>query len=254
MPVRQPDTIRFDPNRGVVVEQSYEAAGLTTLNQIAIAYQAAGWQYNFTPSGTVSRIVSSASGPAAGQPETTTDTWQILANEIQKDVKEHPTFLAMEESYPGTIGYVVRDVDLYNSGQSPGSPAPDAGATADASKLFHLLKRGATHYALSQYVLKHTTNVSNRYGVNISDVNIEKLYTTTQLLAEVTSGALWTFPMPPRLVYKLQAIPSATARTNYLWSWRKLASTETTTANNRVEISTEYWLEQWSTILYTAVT
>jgi hypothetical protein len=51
--------------------------------------------------------------------------------------------------------------------------------------------------------------------------------------------------MPGRMVYKLQNLVAPTAKTDYIWGWRKLPSTETTTSGNRVEITTEYWLEQW---------
>ena len=182
------------------------------------------------------------------------DDWQVTANEIQVDIKQHPEVLAMEAAYPGTIGYIVRDVELYNQGEAPGDPAPNAGAMPTSGRLFAHLIRGVTHMAKSQYVLKHTTSVGNGYAANISDVNIERNYTTAQLLAEVTNPALWVFPMPGRLQFKLQAIAAPSSVTGYQWGWRKLASSETTSASNHVSISTEYWLEQWSNWLYPPVT
>ena len=60
--------------------------------------------------------------------------------------------------------------------------------------------------------------------------------------------------MPARLVYKIQNLPSPVTVSGYLWGWRKLPSTETSAAGNRVEITTEYILDQWSTVLYQAAT
>ena len=252
-PIAKSPVVQFDPQRGYVTRQEYESGGDNLLSTAqSLAAQRIG--YEFTRSAAVSRIVASISGGQPGQNDVELDTWQILANEIEKDVKQHPTFLAMEESYAGTIGYVVRDVELYNEGKAPGSPAPNAGATANAAKLFHLLVRGSVHYADTQYVLRHTTNVGGGYSANIADTNVNKIYTTTQLITECSSASSWLYPLPGRLVYKLNQIPDATDRTNYLWGWRKLASTETTAANGRIEINTDYSLDQWSTVLYTEVT
>jgi len=252
-PVQKAPVEEFDPQRGFAVRQEYESAGDGLVNTAA-TLAAQRMSYSFTRSNAVSRIIARTSGGVAGTSDYEIDDWQVLANEIERDVKTHPTFLAMEEAYAGTIGYVVRDVDLYNQGEAAGSPAPDAGAAADAAKLFHLLVRGTTHYADTQYVIRHTTNVARDYSQNISDLNVNRIYTTAQLIAECANASSWLYPMPARLVYKITQLPAPASRLKYLWGWRKLASTETTTANGRIEITTEYWLEQWSTVLYDAAT
>ena len=245
--------VSFDPIRGQIISQRFVSAG-DGLGATASALAAARIQYNWTKSKTRSVLVSSASGSQVGFPDLACDTWQILANEIQKDLKEFPGFQAMEAAYPGTIGYVVRDVALYNTGAAPGMPAPNAGALPQSGYLFELLRAGATHYALGQYVLRHTTNVSNAYAANIADANIERCYTTAQLLAEVQDAGLWTFPMPGRMAFKLQNIVAPPAQAHYQWGWRKLPGPETSGATNRIEITTEYWLEQWHIYLYPPVT
>src|SRR5690606_6075756 len=105
-------------------------------------------------------------------------------------------------------------------------------------------------YASYNYVLRHTTNVSNRWNVNIADINVNRLYTTAQLLSEAQNAGLWNYPLPPRLAYKINAIAVPTVQSGYLWSWLKSASSEASAANNRVNIVTEYALDQWSTDLY----
>lgn len=253
-PVPQTPEVRYDPTRGIWYRLAWESAG-DNLESIALQCQAARVGYEHTKSGHKSRLIAEAGGSQLGYQDVLADNWQILANEIQKDVREHPFALAMEESAAGMIGKVENDVTLYNQGKGSGDPDwIDISGNASAVLLFNMLVRGTTHYALGQYVLRHTTSVSQGYAANISDLNVEKTYTTTQLLAEVTNGALWIYPLPPRLVYKLQNIAAPAARTNYLWGWRKLPSTEVTAAGNRIEISTEYWLEQWHTTLYPAVT
>lgn len=244
-PVKQPSEYVFDPTRGVQRVDRWESAG-DNLRGVAAAYLGLRVAYTFQPSAGKSVLVATASGPEAGQPEITTDTWQIMANEIQKDLREHPK----------SLGISLPVLQQINSGiKADRDPATITPAlTGDANTLYALLFRGTTHYALGQYVLRHTTNVSNSYGVNVADFNIDCLYTTSQLIAEASNGFSWAFPIPGRLVFKLQNIAPPTSRAGYLWSWRKLPSSETTAAGNRVEITTEYWLEQWSTYAYPTAT
>jgi hypothetical protein len=251
-PQSQAPEIVYDPNRGQIITQRWESAG-DNLLPIANACIQARMDYRYVRSQHKSSLVANAAASQLGYADVICDVWTIQANEIQKALQEHPGFQAMEAAHPGTLGYVARDVDLYNQGMAPGTPAPDSGAMPQSGYLFNLLIKGTAHYALGQYVLKHSTNVSNTYSANISDVNVERIYTTEQLLAETTNSGLWTYPLPGRLQYKLQNIPAPAAQTNYLWSWRKLPSTESTSANNRVEISTEYWLELWHTFIYPPV-
>jgi hypothetical protein len=254
-PVRQPAEVKFDPTSGTTVRQPWESAG-DNLNSMAQSLFGSRIAYEFTRSPTKSRLVAEASGGIAGYPDVVVDTWQVLANEIQKDVRESQLGLAIENydaAHAGagtTIGYVKRDVDLFNQGKGPGSPAPDAGIITQAAQLFRLLIKGTTHFATGQYVLKHTTSVSNQFGGNISDFNIECIYSTAQLITEISNPNLWIFPCPGRLQTKILNIVAPPAHSEYLWGWRKLPSTETTAAGYRIEISTEYWLEQWSTVLY----
>jgi len=236
-PVRQPVKINYDPQRGYLITIPWESAG-NNLNGIANSYQSQRVAYELEATERKSILTATASGGQLGIPDLTTDTWQILGNEIQKSLLEHPDVVA---AVPSTVRDQLYKAEL--AGTDEVSFSPPLGAYA--SKVFDRLRRGATHYALGQYVVRHTTNVSNQYGVNVADFNIERIYTTSQLIAETTNSNSWIFPMPGRMVYKLQNIVAPTAKTDYLWGWRKLPSTETTTAGNRVEITTEYWLEQW---------
>src|SRR5205807_9626248 len=128
-PIRQPVEVDFDPSRGLQVIQRYESAG-DNLVGTANLFHAARIAYNLTRSGGKSVLIATTSGAAAGYPEVTVDTWQIVANEIQKDIYEHPLALYLEETWPKTLGYLKRDLDLYNQGLPLGTPAPDPGAVA----------------------------------------------------------------------------------------------------------------------------
>ncbi|MGN6552317.1 MAG: hypothetical protein ACTHLW_01090 [Verrucomicrobiota bacterium] len=130
--------------------------------------------------------------------------------------------------------------------------------SAKAKQLSREIKKGQDAYASPQYVLRHTTNCSANSTNNISDINVDRLYTTSQLISEASDATLWIQPIPTRLKNKILTIPTQSAAPTessyYLWSWRKLPSTETLTANNRIEINTEYVLDLWSTLRYYTVT
>lgn len=240
-PVRQPMTVSYDPQRGLQIRIPWESAG-DNLRGLAAAYQQSRVAYELEATPLKSRLVATASGGQLGIPDLTTDTWQIMGNEIQKTGFEHPLSLGLSDDQ-------IADLQqLANNHTKPSDITP--ALTGDVLRLYKLLLKDSSHYALGQYVLRHTTNVSNQYNSNISDFNIERIYTTSQLIAETTNSNSWTFPLPGRMVFKLQNLTAPTAQTDYLWGWRKLPSTEATTAGNRVEITTEYWLEQWSLYYY----
>jgi hypothetical protein len=238
-PVRQPMKVSYDPQRGLQITIPWESAG-NNLNGLAAAYQLTRVAYEMEVSGRKSTLVATASGGQLGIPDLTTDTWQILGNEIQKSGFEHPTSAAIDQVTINKIKGALQNPDT----------VLNPPLTGNAASLLDLMTRESTHYALGQYVLRHTTNVSNQYGINVSDFNIEKIYTTAQLISEATNGNSWIFPLPGRMVNKIQGLVAPQSRTQYLWGWRKLPSTESTTSGNRVEITTEYWLEQWSLYYY----
>lgn len=252
-PVRTALRHTFDPNRGDTIVQEFASAG-DNLGGLASVLRLFRIQFDHLASPRVSKIVATATGAQAGLPDNRVDTWQLLANEDHRSVKEHPYFLLMEYDYqaanPGqsAIGQVVSDLDAWNRGEDI-----DTTFYTDwpaAAQLLQLLLRGATHYAIGQYCLRHTTNVSNVYDGNIADFGVECVYTTSQLISEIADIFSWAFPCPGRLIYKISNIPAPDPVDGYLWGWRKLPSTETSAADCRVDISTEYQLGQWSTVLY----
>lgn len=256
-PVEQPYQVRYDPVRGFQIVRRYQGANSAQLLAKASEFNGSRWQTETTVGGAFSELVataSSADGTYPGAQEVTTDTWQILANELQKHIFEHGTALGLEASVNGALAQVMRNY-LMITGDSTKQfsdatwtkPTVSSGDLTNSQSFLGLLMRGTTHFSTTQYVLRHTTNVSQTYAANISDSHINQIYTTAQLLTEVQDGSLWVYPLPGRLAYKINAIAAPTSRTGYTWGWRKLASSETTSAGNRIEITTEYWLEQWNT-------
>lgn len=240
----------YDPARGIVFTEELESAG-ENLDGVAQALLLEQVQFEHRPSGRKSKL-SYTTTTTPGGVEVPIDTWQVLGNEISEDIKGHPAIVALDEA--GTINFqeIQNNVELYRASTGDMDVPYEDGPEL---QIFNLLVRGVTSYVRGQYVLRHTTNVSNRYNVNVSDQNIEKVYTTAQLVAEITNVSLWVNPCPGRLVYKIQNIEQQIDDSDDIrWGWRKLPSTETTGANNRIDIATEYVLYGWSKLLYEAAT
>lgn len=241
LPVQQQPSNDYDPQRGllgtVIYEGCDEAAAVSVENTL-LSERIAFTSHSDGKTRVIEAKIMNAP----------LDVWQVLANEIQKSGYENPAVLANADGTTDQDAIAkIKQYVLDNTKLSAINPP----LTGNALKLFFLMQHDQDHYALGQYVLRHTVQTSETFGSNVSDVNVEKLYTTAQLLVEVTNPLLWTFPLPGRLQTKLNSIPAPAAVANFLWSWRKLPSTEVMVPGNFIEITTEYWLEQWSTFYYT---
>src|ERR1043166_8989507 len=124
-PVLQSIRRRWDPSRGVVVTEEYASAG-DYLGGLRRDAERDFRDTEITPSPVKSRLVISSSGAAAGYGEDTTDTWQLIANQISRDVKDHPTMLAFPQSGNGSLAQTLEFVKDFKEG----TPPPDANMSA----------------------------------------------------------------------------------------------------------------------------
>lgn len=182
-------------------------------------------------------------------PDNAQPSWQLLGNEIQKSVYESGIALTGLMTYPSLTADVKNYMAAIEQGEF--TAADDFRDTLPAGELTYFdpligfLTRGQTHFAQGQYVLKRTISISNFYtGTIPGEDNVEGLLSTAEILS---------LPLPGPIATKIASIPIPGSHTNYLWSWRQLPSHMVQAANNRVEVSTEWWLEEWSTELYAVV-
>lgn len=108
---------------------------------------------------------------------------------------------------------------------------------------------GSDSYQSDTYTLRHTTNASNRGFTNVADDNVNCLYTLAQFFTEIGNPSFWVFPAPNEIIGALTTIFNTLIPTpaNYLASALKSGSSRVTAANNRVNITTEYEIFNWST-------
>jgi|GEM_PF-2887024 len=104
--------------------------------------------------------------------------------------------------------------------------------------------RGRTNFAHGKYTLKHTTIAPQTYQGNVTDFNVEKIYSMAQLLTEVQNSALWILPLPGYLVYKLLNYPvPVNMPPLYQWGALKMRANAVVAAKGRIEISQEYLID-----------
>ena len=262
--IQKPYEIIFDPRMGETVRYRYRSAGgpYPLLGTYANA-RASGWRGRMLVSPVMSELEIESPEPAAGQGEVVTDTWQVVGSEASRSVFENRIVANTISANDRTlIAYAVAKNlpfdDAIEAAKNDGLGTLAKPSSAAAKRLYEECLNNQDSFAVAQYVLRHTTNCYGGSTNNIADFNVECLYTTAQLLSEAQNGNLWAQTIPLRLKTKILAIPSPTVPGDlspyYLWSWRKLPSTETATVNNRIEINTEYVLDLWSTLRYALAT
>ena len=249
MPVKRPDELDYDPVRGLILTKEFHSAG-DNLAGVANLYLNAKTAYHWTRSPVVSKIVATISGGQDGLPDIAPANWQLLCNETQKSIFTCKYALDGLATYPNLFDDVNWAVSLLRLGDDS-SKAEEAtfeealpdGEVPIFTYLVNKLLAGETSYAKGQYVLRRTYSISNFYdGPPLPG----EAYAECLL----SNDAVVMFDMPTPIQVKLLSIPVVTPHTGYLWGWRQLPSTMTTSAQNRVEVSTEWWLDEWDANLY----
>lgn len=178
------------------------------------------------------------------------NTWELLGNDVQKSIYEHPTTLALGIDTITAVKVAIQSVSAASPGEEQAAKAAAianirkvAGANGDvAEELFTLIYKETTHFSVSEFVLRHTQTVSNSYLSQFSLDSIEYLYTTEQLIAESS--------IPSSVVFDLSSIAEPAEKPGYLWTWLKRSPQIQFVAGAKIQVTQEYWLDQWSTYLY----
>lgn len=255
-PYEQRVVFDYDPARGIIYDYDFDGAGQPEMQAIFNDYVAQGIACRMVFEKDKATLQAQDSTNSV-----TLDTWQILGNVESPDGLSHPTVLQIcTDDQVAAIRSGIEAVTAATpiktqiSAILAGSSFSglSAGQKEILTRFIGLQLRGSKEYRKPEYVLRHTTNAPSNNTQNIADVGINNIYTPAQLLSEAQDSGLWLFPIPPYLSYKIANIPVPTFKANYLWGWLKSPSTSSTAANNRIDISTEFTLAQWSTDYYDA--
>lgn len=253
-PQSQKVIIRYDPQSGIVIDNDWKGAGQPEMLALFQDYVASGIACQISYQNDIADLQSSDSTQ-----QTTLDTWEVVGNEESVDGLSHPTVTQIAsadqvaamraglENITTALTTTVGIITILNKPVFDGISDGDKFVLLD---FMDLQVRGSTEYRKASYCVRHTTNAPSRNLPNIADVGVNNIYTVAQFLTEVQSSALWLFPMPANLVYQIANIPTPLPKTGYLWGWLKSPPVKATAANNRINIVTEYVLEQWSVNYY----
>jgi hypothetical protein len=243
-----PSEVDFDPVRGLVMTQKFVGGGLRSLEGLFQGFYTAGIACRWKP-GVKSELSAHLSGGQGSVPDDLQTNWQLMGNEIQKSIFFSPMAIEVEVEFPGTLDKVRRDFDRLSQGQKAGTPAPAAGAMDTYNELLGLLRLGQSTFATAQYVLRRTVTVSKTFRNGASQL-LPLEGEVGNVIPHVT--ILTDFGLPYALAQLAAGIPIAGAHAGFNVGWRQLPSTATTGAQNRVEVSTEWWLDEWRATLYPA--
>lgn len=177
--------------------------------------------------------------------------WEVLGNDAQKDIYEHPQTLYW-------AGQAGGDTDIRTIREAMQNPIPDTSpaiTNTQLTSLYNLLLRGTTHFLSAQYALRLTKTVGSRYLGEVSEDGVLRIYTSQQIIAEQAGWPMTARiqaralalqdTYPPYIVYSTPANPQG-----YTWGWLRKPTTETEVAGGKVQIQTEWWLELWSLYVY----
>jgi hypothetical protein len=246
-PVRQPDRIEFDPKTGRQTWAVYTSADTSAISTARETYEANGQKCRSYGDGALF-TVEVLLNPDDAVTDALQDSWAIISNELQRGDRQSPAWFSLAAEGTNSRAQINEADEL--------KLKPSESLTSGlALQLYRRIYYGNDSYSISQYVLRHTTIASPVYDDNVSDANVESLYTTAQLLDEIQDAGLWKNPCPGRLVAKIESIPvpsdsTADDASDYLWSWRKLPSNEEQQPDGNIAITTEYWLGHWPIIHY----
>jgi hypothetical protein len=247
-PLLQNFTRKWSPSQGYIEEAVYRSFSTAEMQRLYLYMTRNGFETEWVTERGV-HVLHAVDTSGAN----TIDTWEIALNKLQTSTFKNP------RNTSAITGANMNDIMAMYRGDIRYAQVVAAitarGGQATALALAQRVNEGSDSYSHSGYVLRHTTNVSNRYRRNISDVGVDMLYDRNRLMSEVIDSRSWVYPLPGRLQFKILAIMDHVqlyfpARSGHQWTWIKCGSTESTAANNRVNITSEFELGPWSTYEY----
>lgn len=218
-------------------------------------------------------IPGSATIGATSITEVFFDNWELLTNDDAVSMFQDPVTLGILNYNDKVVlsrltrdgGTIAEAVSSCNSDATAGSLNPPTAAnggtaqgtfqaptTGSSIQLVLEILKGQTDYDAPSYVLRHTSYCSPTQNYNSSTAGTMQIYTTAQLLSEISSG--WTYNCPARLTSKIAGVPIQSAPADeapyHRWGWLKKITREPVLPNFIVEVNTEYELALWSNLRY----
>jgi hypothetical protein len=245
---------KYSPTTGWSFNQKFAGLSYGQMQNLAYLYSQSGCSYTLTyDQGKATLETEDNRG------NVTIDTWEIGINRTNRGVLQNPLNYAgvlAENSGDVTAtqadfdtiasfvrGEITRDVADSGTGNVPGDYI---------DRLLNRIQNGQDSYLFDQYCLRHTTNASNRGFYNVADTNVNYIYTYANFLNEITNSGYWIFPCPNEILGALSVIFSdlELPLANFMKGALKGGTPRGTAANNRINLTTEYAIDVWTTDEY----
>ena len=254
-------TGRWSPTTGWTFDQDFRGLNYFSMQALANVYSGAGIEYELTlENGIASMRTIDTTG------NVTIDVWEIHASQVTKSIFENPlVILSVPANDLSVIAYAALNGATTLPAAVSGLNASNPGTTyttpnmsnANTLWLWNMVtQNGIESFFSDQYSLRHSTNASNRGYYNVADVDVNCIYTQAQLYSEITNSGSWIFPCPPEIIGALNTVFAHLPSPIYPFVQGALkgGASRTTAANNRVNVTTEYLLENISGYLYPLAT
>lgn len=253
----QGNSFSFNPRNGFSMRYPYTGPTIAAAARVS-GLIASRTPFNYEQRGPQATITIDGNSDieASSPAEQPIDNWNLRGNETRNSIKNHPNSLLIEAAAPGALKQISYDVENQNmTGVASPRNAPNGtvitvtlptagGLGTLVTNLKKLLAQDQDSYAIYRPILRHVQSVNDRYAGTAFNFNdCEKIFTTTQLLAEC---ATFPYPLPPPFIFAVLSIP-ATSATGFTWGWRKIPPDGNTVARYKNEFVTEYAADLWST-------
>jgi hypothetical protein len=177
-------------------------------------------------------------------------SWEIVGEDNQKDIYEHPRIVAITQSDDGLEELRVCKDAIEN-------PLPNASPAItdpDILRVYFLKLHGTEGWRWPTYRLRLTKTVGPEYDGEIADDGACRVYSAADIVAEHSQ-----FPMYTRTYRRVAALQNANPEIifggnaaladGYTWGWLKSPTTESEMGQFRIRLQTEWVLDFWETDL-----
>ena len=231
--VKQPSEREYIPGEGwETVEEWHGSQGAVDgfISQLLqFNYRLRRFRVEGATYGVEARIPDAQDGsaPAADPDDDQTVTWELIGNDLEKDLFDAPKYIALSGTEKIVLDELRQTRNFENQNLSVINP------NTDGERFKDLIEKGAQAYPVSQYVLRRNATVSPDWPGTFAIANVNKFYATTAALiaAENVSASL-KFALPDGM-------------------WLKRTPTVSEQRNGRVEAVNEWWhADTWSEALH----
>jgi hypothetical protein len=244
-PQKKSVKIKHDPNNGTTTTTEFECAG-DGMTGLAKSYAENGAAYDLMLNPVRSTLVITETKNIYQDDEEVQETWELFSNQMQADIKTHPNWWGMSLNQRVLV---LKNAQRIEDGRDfwvpnisdPGSVF-HSGDLSTADHFFQHMIRGKTHYLKPLWTLRVSCNVSNTYQLGVeADGGVGTIYTPAQISTSAPAG---------RLQSTIQSITEPAGNDYNVFGWLKVSYAEVVAGRNRVNVSNEYVLDDYPSILY----